>query len=243
MPYRSRLGRARHRPGRGLDGATSCCRCGTGSRSTRACRISLSRSRCALSRRPDAVLRFRSTSCCLALGRVGAEPHVFGDSPVQFTFERRFVFFLKREWASAADSPVRAGSATAVGGADHGCEPRQRAPGKARTGPSNFRIHERDRRARRRARRDNRAVPGTALGPADRLDRASADAQPARPGTIDAPGAAASRRRRSCGPRGQAAHRRSPRSRRCGGWRLRAPCPAPRGTARRARRRARRSRS
>ncbi len=37
----------------------------------------------------------------LGPGRVGAEPYVFGDSPVEFTFERRFV--PKREWASAAD--------------------------------------------------------------------------------------------------------------------------------------------
>jgi hypothetical protein len=34
-------------------------------------------------------------------GRVGVAPHVLGEAPVEFTFERRFV--PKREWASAAD--------------------------------------------------------------------------------------------------------------------------------------------
>jgi len=37
----------------------------------------------------------------LGPGRVGVEPSVFGDAPVEFGFERRFV--PKREWASAAD--------------------------------------------------------------------------------------------------------------------------------------------
>jgi hypothetical protein len=36
-----------------------------------------------------------------AAGRVAVAPHVLGDAPVNFTFERRFV--PKREWATSAD--------------------------------------------------------------------------------------------------------------------------------------------